>query len=83
MPLIEIEKELAAQRKKAGKPTIPSNEGKVGKGETAEIIAPKIGVSRPTLERAMTVMQKAKPEEKEQLMLEKRETCTKYGKMSS
>jgi len=67
VPLIEIEKELAAHREKAGKPTQAPNGARVEKGKTTEVIAPKIGVAQRTIERAMTVMQKAKPEEKEQL----------------
>ena len=45
MPLIEIEKELAAQNEKAGIPTIPSNEGRVKPKGATERIAPKEFIS--------------------------------------
>jgi len=68
VPLVEIEKELAKQQQGARNDlTSTSNDVEVERPGATARAAKKIGVSEPTLARAMTVMQKAKPEEKEQL----------------
>jgi len=68
VPLVEIEKEIASQNAKAGKKLTPASfDAWVERPRATARAAKKIGVSEPTLARAMTVMQKAKPEEKEQL----------------
>lgn len=56
MALLEIEKELARQRKLAGK-TLGSIETKVGRA--TEIVGKKVGLSRATFERALEIIEKA------------------------
>ena len=63
VPPVEIEKEIAAQNEKAGKKLTPtSNDVGVERPGATARAAKKIGVSEPTLARAMTVMQKEQVE---------------------
>jgi ParB-like chromosome segregation protein Spo0J len=61
IPLIEIERELAKRRQGTrtdlGR-TFPSNEGEVA-GEATAIVAKEVGLSKPTLERGIVVLQRA------------------------
>ncbi len=67
IPLLEIEKELAQQRKEQGN-TLASNEAK---GKSTEKVSNQIGVSRGTFERAKKIIEKAPEETKEILRLGK------------
>jgi len=67
IPLLEIEKELAQQRKEQGT-TLASFEAK---GKSTEKVSNQIGVSRGTFERAKKIIEKAPEETKEILRLGK------------
>ncbi len=78
IPLLEIEKELARKRQLSGK-TLPSNDGKVG--ESTEIVAKEIGLSKTTFERAKKIIEKAPEETKENLRLGKSTINKEYQNM--
>jgi len=72
--LIEIERELAKQRQieagkvyGKGKNSLPSKESKLSMCEVTEIVAPKIGMSKSTLERALVVTNEADEENKKEI----------------
>ena len=67
IPLLEIENELAQQRKEQGT-TLASNEAK---GKSTEKVSNQIGISRSTFERAKKIIEKAPEETKEILRLGK------------
>lgn len=81
IPLLEIEKQLAHERKlkhSRSNDPIPSNEGK---GEATEIVASEIGMSKSTFERAKKIIEKAPEETKENLRLGKSTINKEYQKL--
>lgn len=63
IPLLQIEKELAAKRQEKGK-TLASNDAK---GKSAQIVAKKIGISTATFERGEKIFKSAPPKIKDQV----------------
>lgn len=78
IPLLEIEKEIAAKRQLVGK-TSPSDEGKVG--EATGIVANEIGMSKTTFERARKIIEKAPEDIKENLRQGKSTINKEYQKL--
>jgi len=58
MPLLEIEKELAKQRRTANLPTSPK-ESFDSLGKATSQVAKKIGLSEKTVERAIKIIENA------------------------
>jgi hypothetical protein len=70
LPLLEIERELARRRQRLGgmyKSELPQNFGE--RGEAAEIVAGKIGVSDELIRQALWLRENAPEEELERLRL--------------